>query len=234
MNDWYDFDLSTSGHIISCKEDTGCSCTANDRCSFYQGYQEGSAYRGFMVSDQVYFGDSHHTKEDAFRFSFGCVSTETNMFYDQIADGILGMGMNRHLGGVSSQGPIYESMKKEGVIDKLMFNICLGKNGGWMQMGGYDQARLLEKPKWFKLTNPKAPNYRFTLNGVSMHDHFMDGSKSWNVAFVDSGTTYTYVPAQMWEALMANFDYFCDQTKNIHDAKGRKKYCTGQRYTTEM
>ena len=167
------------------------------------------------MSDQVYFGNTHHTEDDAFQFSFGCVNKETNMFYDQMADGILGMGMGKRSGSVYSQVPIYESMKTQGVTNKLMFNICLGKNGGWMQIGGYEQEKLLETPKWFKLTNPNVPNYRFTLSGVSMNDHFMDGSKLWNVGFVDSGTTYTYVPKMMWKSIMLHFDYFCDQTKNI-------------------
>ena len=82
INEWYNFDESTSGHIYNCKKDSGCKCLANDRCKFYQGYLEGSAYDGFMVEDQVYFGDDYHNGLDAFMFSFGCVSKETNMFYD--------------------------------------------------------------------------------------------------------------------------------------------------------
>jgi hypothetical protein len=144
------------------------------------------------------------------------------------------MGMGKRSGSIYSQIPIYESMKTQGITEKLMFNICLGKNGGWMQIGGYEQEKLLEKPKWFKLTNPNVPNYRFTLSGVSMNEHFMDGSKLWNVGFIDSGTTYTYVPRMMWKSLMLHFDYFCEQTKNIVDEKGQKKYCTGQRFTTKI
>jgi hypothetical protein len=82
VNPWYDFDMSTAGHIVTCKEDTSCSCNDKGRCSFYQGYQEGSSYSGFMVSDQVYFGNTHHNEEDAFQFSYGCVNKETNMFFD--------------------------------------------------------------------------------------------------------------------------------------------------------
>ena len=58
---------------------------------------EGSSYSGFMVSDQVYFGDNYHQGHDAFQFVFGCVSKETILFYDQKADGILGMGMAKNV-----------------------------------------------------------------------------------------------------------------------------------------
>jgi hypothetical protein len=58
-------------------------------------YLEGSSYEGFFVEDQVYFGDDYHPGHDAFMFPFGCVKKETNLFYNQAADGILGMGMGK-------------------------------------------------------------------------------------------------------------------------------------------
>jgi len=123
------------------------------------------------------------------------------MFFDQKADGILGMGMSKHL-GAEREEPIYEAMHDAGVIDKKLFNICLGNNGGFMQIGGYQEEKMLQKPIWFKLDDSRDHSYyRFDLKGVSMHDHLMPGSEEWNIAFVDSGTTYSYVPMAMWESL---------------------------------
>jgi hypothetical protein len=42
------------------------------------------------VKDQVFFG-SEDSLEESFDFTFGCVSKETNLFYTQEADGILGL-----------------------------------------------------------------------------------------------------------------------------------------------
>ena len=67
-----------------------------------------------------------------------------------------------------------------------------------------------------------------------MNGHMMKGSSDWSTAFVDSGTTFTYVPAKMWDSLMVHFDYFCDLTKDIKDRFGGRKYCSGQRYTTKI
>ena len=50
-----------------------------------------------------------------------------------------------------------------------------------------------------------------------MNDHTIAGSDSWTEGFVDSGTTFTYVPSKMWDQLMVHFDYFCEQTKDILD-----------------
>jgi hypothetical protein len=76
---------------------------------------EGSSYEGFMVKDQVYLGNSFHEPFDAFKFSFGCVSKETNLFYDQAADGILGLGMGHGL-STDDQKPIYKAMIEAGII----------------------------------------------------------------------------------------------------------------------
>ena len=82
INGWYDFDSSTAGYAYRCGDDcSGSSCTDDRKCKFYQGYQEGSQYSGFMVKDSVYFGDEYHFGFDGFMFSFGCVAKETNMFF---------------------------------------------------------------------------------------------------------------------------------------------------------
>ena len=33
---------------------------------------------------------------------------------------------------------------------------------------------------------------------------------------------------------MLHFDYFCEQTKDILDEYGRRKYCSGKRFTTRI
>lgn len=81
LNPYYDFDQSTEGYIYNCKSDQGCRCSDGSKCRFYQGYMEGSSYEGFMVKDQMYLGEGYHEGLDAFKFSFGCVSKETNLFY---------------------------------------------------------------------------------------------------------------------------------------------------------
>ena len=64
---------------------------------------EGSSYSGYLVQDKIYFGDEWHHGHDGIDFTFACVENETNHFYSQDADGILGMGMEH--------SPIYDAMK---------------------------------------------------------------------------------------------------------------------------
>ena len=72
----------------------------------------------------------------------------------------------------------------------------------------------------------------FKLSGVSMNDHFLQGSDQVKQAFVDSGTTFSYLPRRIWDSLMFHFDYFCEHTKNIKDSNGNKMYCPGERFLT--
>lgn len=34
--------------------------------------------------------------------------------------------------------PIYEVMFEQELIEQKMFSLCMGKNGGYVQIGGYD------------------------------------------------------------------------------------------------
>lgn len=123
-------------------------------------------------------------------------------------------------------------MYEQKTVPFLMFSICLGLDGGFMQIGGYRLDDPDEQEvKWFKDMND-AKGYKLKLDGMSMHDHFLLGSESINHAFVDSGTTFTYLPPDIWDSLMFHFDHFCNQTKNFKDRHGRKLYCPGERFLT--
>lgn len=73
-----------------------------------QYYTEGSSLMGYLVKDYVLVGDeiqesyenSTLDKEKSFiekervKFVFGCTIRETNLFFGQKADGIIGLGVN--------------------------------------------------------------------------------------------------------------------------------------------
>jgi hypothetical protein len=60
------------------------------------------------------------------------------------------MGMATGL-GVADQRPIYMEMFEQRITEQVVFNICLGKNGGFMQIGGYNTDRMLEDISWFAM-----------------------------------------------------------------------------------
>lgn len=140
INALYDLDRSKSHHIYDCKReaDQHCQCSTDgkDRCEFDQGYMEGSSYQGFMVTDRVYFGDRWGPGDEGITFAFGCIYRETKLFFTQKADGIMGMGKGTQI-YVKDQVPIYRAMYEQKLVPFLMFSICLGIDGGFLQIGGY-------------------------------------------------------------------------------------------------
>lgn len=78
-------------------------------CDFSQAYGEGSSYSGFLVRDKFYFGEGFHPAEDGFNLTFGCVQTETHLFYSQAADGILGLTRGNRASPYMT--PIYRQLK---------------------------------------------------------------------------------------------------------------------------
>jgi hypothetical protein len=68
-----------------------------------------------------------------------------------------------------------------------------------MQIGGFNTEQHVEDVSWFKMKQASGSSYKFKLSGVAINQHFIDGSNDWNTGFVDSGTTFTYIPTKMWD-----------------------------------
>lgn len=123
--------------------------------------------------------------------------------------------------------PIFDVMHDYGMISQKVFSLCMGKNGGYMQIGGYDgTGHLEEQIQWQSLIDNY--NYLINLYGVSMNDHFIEGSEKYDVGFIDSGTTYTYLPKALFTMVRDHFqNWFCSnsQTKCQFNAKSKSKIC---------
>ena len=52
---------------------------------------------------------------------------------------------------------------------------------------------------WFKMLGSWGSSYKVKISGVSVGDHYIQGSEVWNNGFIDSGTTFSYLPPKMWD-----------------------------------
>ena len=59
-------------------------------------------------------------------------------------------------------------------------------------------------------------DYKFTLEGLSFNNHKIAGSEEFSIATVDSGTTFTYIPYQLFNMLIVHFDWFCGLDATNH------------------
>ena len=65
------------------------------------------------------------------------------------------------------------------------------------------------------------PNYNIELKGLSINSHFIAESEQFNVALVDSGTTFTYIPSGLFDLIDKHFEWFCDSDR-ANNCKGGK------------
>jgi hypothetical protein len=61
--------------------------------------------------------------------------------------------MARTIGSLRSPfTTIYDAMYEAGLVDERIFSLCLGKNGGYVQIGGYDgTGHLVREVNWSPL-----------------------------------------------------------------------------------
>ena len=96
---------------------------------------------------------------------------ETNLFYTQEADGILGMTRGS---GNDNLRPIYDIMFEQGLTEQRQFSLCLGKDGGYFQVGGTDETNYLAPSvSWVPFLQIDSSAYRISLKGISMNGHLM-------------------------------------------------------------
>ena len=106
--------------------------------------------------------------------------------------------------------------------------MCLGKNGGYFQIGGYDKTGHLGESEadkelhWIKMLN-RNDDFKVPLRGLMMNNHKMKGSSSQKVAFVDSGTTFTYLNLANYNAIKTHFEWFCSADPD-NNCKGKMEF----------
>lgn len=204
---------------MTCNE-PHCNCNSEKRCSWSQSYGEGSSYSGFFAKDKVYFGDQFGDRDDDFEYTFGCVEKETKYFYTQKADGILGL-MKTHYKNVGK--PIYEAMHQAEIIDNQTFALCLGKNGGAFQIGYHNDTLHLDKEiSWIPLK--KTHDFKVAVKGISLNNITIPNTHQYNTGFIDSGTTFTYLPKQLFKDLEKAFHVFCSLSEK-HCLGNQSKLC---------
>ena len=105
--------------------------------------------------------------------------------------------------------PIFEVMKENNLIEHRMFSLCLGKNGGYFQIGGFDKQGHLEEVKWANMFQNYSLSYKINLEGVSLNGHLIKGSSKFYIGSIDSGTTFAQFPDELIRMMASHLDWYC-------------------------
>lgn len=180
-------------------------------CEINQAYSEGSSWKAYRVQDKLWVGGISpelvpKANNYTIDFEFGCQSSATGLFVTQLADGIMGM----------SNGPdtLPAQLKAKKVSSSGVFALCFRIGGGIMTLGGVDQ-RIHTKRSisyaansdsgrngWFSVNVRnillRAPNTQRYEQPISLNASYLAGAAAG--AIIDSGTTDTYLPAEVFTA----------------------------------
>jgi hypothetical protein len=152
-------------------------------------------------------------------FTFGCQTSLSGLFQRQHADGILGMEHSDFI--------ITRALVDQGAFDDIKnnqndgrhrgaFSLCLSAKGGWMGVGGgalvdhhIQPMRATPMVETFKRETDKKSMYTVTVNefwlgamclacsGSPESDALVEAFAIGKGTILDSGTTDTYLPAQL-------------------------------------
>ena len=137
------------------------------------------------------------------------------MFPGQQADGIMGMGT----GDLS----IMPALWRAGKLDQYVFSMCLAWEGGALTLGAVDNRMHHSETKWTPLSLDSFYSVGVTsfalVGGTGVDPDAVDAVVSIDLpsegfrrphTIVDSGTTFTYVPAGSFTALKAAIHTYCN------------------------
>ncbi|CAG9318391.1 unnamed protein product [Blepharisma stoltei] len=202
MNPYFDFDKSQTSKFVACNDSEFCTNCNDDKCEYKISYAEGSIISGLMIEDYILIGDDKEHLANI-SYKFGCHQEETNLFKSQKVDGIMGLAFSH------KKSTIVDQIYKNSDSSENLLAICLGKDDGYMTIGGYNQSLHFDTIKWTKLYEDLF--YTIGLKSVSIGYQILpiDLKKAHKKTIIDSGTTFVYFIQEMYKEFWVVFENYC-------------------------
>ena len=208
--------------IISCSDEK-CGlvksfCGKNNICSFNSSYSENSTLQGIYINELIRFGEDYNLKNGSFA-PIGCTTSEDNLFFTQKADGIMGLANN--------ENNFIFVLNKVGAIDNNIFGLCLAQKGGYLSIGDINTTFHKEEITYLNLQQ----NYFFfslNMKNILIEDNKIKKYQPNKYSLIiDSGTTLTYFPEEIFNEIIENIISICNSYDN-------KKGCGEYEYNKDF
>lgn len=194
MNEFYK--LKNFSQILQCNHNycesqTKKLCNARNQCSFRNLYAENSSIEGVYFEEYVNFATIGNGTKGA-NVILGCTTNESNLFYSQSADGIMGLG--------NSNQSFSSVLAKKGIIPEDLFSICLSQSEGFFSLGYYFEWAHLDPLQNFTLIN-HSNKYGGNLTYIQINKTAnlikIDHKKYKTI--IDSGSTLSFLPMEIFK-----------------------------------
>ena len=215
--------LKCSSKICEMVPTTGCSLnidteekTKKDKdldlktCSFYTKKSNGEGIKGYYLNNIVFFEEdkilTSYKKKQLFRsysLPIGCTTGEFGKFKSYKIDGIMGLNNEK-----KSFIDILYNFK---VINKNLFSICLGLEGGYMSFEQIDKTYHLEKTINYVPFYDENNLYSIYVYGIKVGNNKQNYTKL--LASIDSSNPYSYIPKHLFKSIYSQFTELCTNEK---------------------
>ena len=116
---------------------------SKDRCVFTESYMEGSKYSGLFGKDNFVLESTNSPDRLNFRHVFGLANIETNLFYTQKVNGILGLQQYNK----NKQLDLIQELHQQNKIRSRAISFCFGHSGGFLFLGDWNENKHINKNK---------------------------------------------------------------------------------------
>ena len=194
-------------------------------CSFYTKKSNGDGLSGYYLSNIIYFEEyTNDPKQKVYRsfaLPLGCTLAEYGNYKNRKVDGIMGIN--------NDKGSFINILRKLKIIDRNIFSLCFGPEGGYMSLGEIDTKFHLENDiKYIPLINTST-NYLFNILGILVGNTKVH--KTSITANIDTGSTLSYLPKTLYNNIYAQFTKLCSDKKG-NNLCGNFKWENGLGYCT--
>jgi len=221
--------LKCSSKICKTLFSSDCSFIKKDKndifqktCSFQTKKQNGEGVDGYYLSNIVYFEEDKNktTNKKIYRsyaIPIGCTIAEHGNFKSYKEDGIMGLNY--------AKGSFIDVLYNLKVIDRNLFSLCLGLDGGYMSLGEIDSTYHKSKViKYVPLLN-HSNIYSFNVFGISVGSNKIEKLKL--SAKIDSSSSFTYFPKDLFKIVYNQFIAKCTNKKG-------KSECGNIQYDSQL
>lgn len=202
--------VNDKSKIISCNNEkcriVKSYCGSENRCSFRTSYSEGSSLEGIYINELINFIDDKSKSNSGHLAPIGCTTSENHLFFTQKADGIMGLANN--------ENNFVSVMDKVGAIENNIFSLCFAQVGGYFSLGEINTTFHREE---ISFLNMEKNSFFYSLNMNNIYINNKKISKYQKNKFsniIDSGTTISYFPDEIFDEIVDNVKSICNSFEN--------------------
>lgn len=200
------YELKNESQILQCdsfycKTNPIGKCSNDNKCMFYNKYAEESTLEGFFFEEYVNFGLDENVGKGG-NVILGCTTKESNYFFEQSANGIMGLGNS----DMSFTSMLYQRK----IIPDNLFSLCLSYSEGYFTLGRYFNWTNREELKNISLLdhqNKYGANLSFIV--VNYTGNLISINKDIHT-IIDSGSTLSLLPKDIFDQFNKLFIKNCN------------------------